>query len=279
MTGRKRVYPYEPNKQLSRFKLRKVRDFVFIVTCLILVSGEQSHKSKTQAITHEKKELRVGYYDLPPHSFYEQGGASRDFLDQSILKPLGYQIKWVQLPFKRMLVWLENQQIDLGILIAATPERKSRMNFSRLPILNVQPAFVVKQNHPLQRITNLGQLKGMTVGHTSSSIQPTYLQQQGIDFSVVSSPHYFEQNVRRLKADRIEAIFAPTASHARYKVQKLGMESQLRILLLPVDRIPLHFAFSKALSSDFTARFDQQHALVADQYESYLAPYLNQAAK
>ncbi len=277
LTGRRRAYQFDLLKGLKGLAGMRYRFWFggWLVYLSVSWAAAQPIGQGQPLATSAKPmaELRVGFYDLPPHSFYESGGACQDFLEQSILAPLGYRARWIRLPFKRLLLWLENDQIDLAVLVAKTADREGLMQFSKRRILRAQPAFIVRQDHPLKVVRKLAELRGMTVGHAASSIQPMYLHEQGIHFSVVSGTADFPQNVRRLQAGRIEAIFAPTASHAQFRLQQMQLTSALRLLLLPVEGIDLHFAFSPRFPKDLKALFDQQHAKVAADYEKFLASY------
>ena len=103
-------------------------------------------------------------------------------IGSEIGKDLGYEVKWVKIPFARLFDILQNGEAELGIsAIAITPERKKDFAFS-------EPYFtsgntIARRKDKLQ-IKDLASLAGKKVGVQAGRTSETFMESQKVAANV-----------------------------------------------------------------------------------------------
>ncbi|MCR4509922.1 transporter substrate-binding domain-containing protein [Pseudomonas sp. 32.2.56] len=112
--------------------------------------------------------LRVGYFDLPPHTPLPgqadtEGAAIAYFAkiaERMQLDAVSYQ----RYPLSRLLQMLQRDQLDMALILAKTPERETMLVYPEQPFVVVQPLLLVAREHPLQRVDSVEQLLPLRLG-------------------------------------------------------------------------------------------------------------------
>jgi len=221
-----------------------------------------------------KKSIDIGYYSLPPHSMNIQeapAGAAISYLQENIFPESEYTISWKFLPFARVLSELSAGRIDCAILIAKTTQREQEFKYPDNYLYQTKNGLIVLKNRQLTEVVSLDQLKGMRLGHVVGSVRPTELGQLGVVFENISGKDFTRRNIKKLEKNRIDAVYVPTLSHAKYEYGKMGDRSDVNFLPLPmIEGHKLYVVFRKdipeSILNDFNAHSEQHF----DEYLSYL---------
>ena len=221
-----------------------------------------------------KKSIDIGYYSLPPHSMNIQeapAGAAIFYLQENIFPESEYTISWKFLPFARVLSELSAGRIDCAILIAKTTQREQEFKYPDNYLYQTKNGLIVLKNRQLTEVVSLDQLKGMRLGHVVGSVRPTELGQLGVVFENISGKDFTRRNIKKLEKNRIDAVYVPTLSHAKYEYGKMGDRSDVNFLPLPmIEGHKLYVVFRKdipeSILNDFNAHSEQHF----DEYLSYL---------
>tara|TARA_B110000196_G_C21003351_1_gene594075 strand:+ start:262 stop:1005 length:744 start_codon:yes stop_codon:yes gene_type:complete len=221
-----------------------------------------------------KKSIDIGYYSLPPHSMNIQeapAGAAISYLQENIFPESEYTISWKFLPFARVLSELRAGRIDCAILIAKTTQREQEFKYPDNYLYQTKNGLIVLKNRQLTEVVSLDQLKGMRLGHVVGSVRPTELGQLGVVFENISGKDFTRRNIKKLEKNRIDAVYVPTLSHAKYEYGKMGDRSDVNFLPLPmIEGHKLYVVFRKdipeSILNDFNAHSEQHF----DEYLSYL---------
>ncbi len=99
-------------------------------------------------------------------------------IGNEIGKDLGYEVKWVKIPFERIFDILRNGEAELIIsAISITPERKKEFAFSE-PYFNSD--ITIAKRRDKAEIRDLASLKGKRVGVQSGSPGATFMETQKV---------------------------------------------------------------------------------------------------
>ncbi len=198
-------------------------------------------------------------------------GAAISYLQENIFPESEYTISWKFLPFARVLSELSAGRIDCAILIAKTTQREQEFKYPDNYLYQTKNGLIVLKNRQLTEVVSLDQLKGMRLGHVVGSVRPTELGQLGVVFENISGKDFTRRNIKKLEKNRIDAVYVPTLSHAKYEYGKMGDRSDVNFLPLPmIEGHKLYVVFRKdipeSILNDFNAHSEQHF----DEYLSYL---------
>jgi ABC-type amino acid transport substrate-binding protein len=119
---------------------------------------------------------------------------------------------------------LQINQIDLAVAaISVTPERASRMNFSRVYYVN-QTAILARADSPISNLNNGNQLAGFRVGVQRGTTYESWVQHSLVDSGAMPASQLFsymkaEDAVRDLVENRVDLVVIGKATANFYKSQ------------------------------------------------------------
>jgi len=242
---------------------------VFILFALILLAPLASADS-----------LRVGYFDLPPHTPLPgqadtEGTAIAYFAkiaERMQLDAVSYQ----RYPLSRLLQMLQRDQLDMALILAKTPEREATLVYPAQPFVVVQPLLLVAREHPLQRVDSVEQLLPLRLGAWQDGYRSPMLRDPRLQLQTLSSSNVLNQSLKMLQAGRLEAFYYPDDLAVRYQVQHLSMQDSIRLLPLPKEHMQLYSAFSRAAAERYLQRYERAQAEVAAQqgYSAFFTEHL-----
>lgn len=224
-----------------------------------------------------KKSIDIGYYSLPPHAmqFLEAPtGAAVDYLHEKIFPENQYLITWKFLPFARVLSELRAGRLDCAILIAKTTSREQEFKYPDSYLYQTKSGLITLKTHELTDITSLSQLKGMHLGHVSGSVRPKELELLGVSFEDISGKDFTRRNIKKLEKGRIDAVYVPTLSHAKYEYEEMNESVEVNFLSLPmIGGHKLYVVFRRDFSMDIINDFNVRNEKYAGEYLNYLQKY------
>lgn len=238
-----------------------------LIAALFLISAEaQSTEFKTA--------LKLGYYALPPHAMAVSGkleGAAIRFLEEHVFPVDRYDLSWSFFPFARVLEQLKLGIIDGAILVAKTNERSARFRYPSRFLYQTRSGIITLEKGPAPNVEDLSSLEGLKLGHVTDSVRPRQLLDAGVIFEDISGGDSLDRNIVKLQRARIDGVFVPTVSHAKYRLEKHPGKAQLRVQTLPYGGYKLYLVFRKDIQQSVLDDFEK---ISAEEYSAYLHAYL-----
>lgn len=239
---------------------------LFKIVAFILAIGMPLYFQQLMAET-----IRMGYLDLGPHQYSDsQSGEARGAsitCFEAVARKMGYKVQWVgPLPFNRMMAYLEKgRDLDGMPQMIQTPERRKFLFFSKNYFYAAKPNFIVRRDHPLEKINTIGDVKNFVIGQFPKVAISRFVKENYALFRfefILPGQHKFEQQINKLIVGRIDAIHTLEHYALFYQAKQLKMDHHLKVLLLPENPMPLYTVFTKTpkgriLVEKFDAVFHQ----------------------
>ena len=197
--------------------------------------------------------ITMGYFPHKPHQFLPDGatkprGAMIAYVEMMASK-MGYEIEWVgPLPFTRLLDYLREGKIDGAVNLAVFPEIQQIVLYGNQPIHFSQSVFVVRKENPLSKITSVQDVEGYRVAWLANVSTLPFIQENLPHFQmdyVPQSDTVWQQQVKKLLLDRVDALYELNDYTLPYAAKELGVYEQIKVLPLPDPPIPMYVGFSK----------------------------------
>lgn len=218
--------------------------------------------------------LRVGYFDLPPHTprsgLVDEDGAAIAYFGKVAERMQLSDVSYQRYPLPRLLQMLEQGKLDMALILAKTPEREAVLVYPAQPFVVVQPVLLVARQHPLQRVETVEQLLPLRLGAWQDGYRSPMLRDPRLQLQTLNSGNVLRQSLEMIQAGRLEAFYHPDDLAVRYQVQHLGMQHSIRLLPLPEQEMQLYSVFSRPAASLYLQRYERAQAEVAAQ-QSYAA--------
>lgn len=232
------------------------------------------------AVMVSAESLRVGYFDLPPHTPIagqaDSQGAAIAYFDRIAARMQLDEVSYQGYPLPRLLMMLERGQLDMALILAKTPEREGYLAYPAQPFVVVQPVLLVPQLHPLQRVDSVEQLLSLRLGAWQDGYRSPMLRDPRLQLQTLTSSNVVRQSLEMIAGGRLEAFYHPDDLAVRYQLQQLQMQARIRLLPLPEQEMPLYSAFSRPAASVYLQRYERAQAEVAAQqgYGAFFAERL-----
>jgi hypothetical protein len=115
----------------------------------------------------QAKRFQVGYFQVSPHAMPDvqgraQGVAVAYF--KRIVEKMGIaDVHFRLFPLQRLLVALENNQLEMALLFARNPGREAAFVYPRRPFCYTQPCIAVPAAHWLKTIESIAPLLTLSI--------------------------------------------------------------------------------------------------------------------
>lgn len=239
--------------------MKKFYQFIF----LLLISCNP-------LMAKEGIDLKIGAYELPPHMYLRGDGKTIDgslyhYIQKEIVTPLNLRADWSFHPFSRLLMEIDKGNIHLMSFLAKNSEREKILDFPKAPTYKTFSVLIFRRGYAPKEL-NYDELHGKLVGHTQGSIVPDFLLKKGVKIEFLAGENSLERNLEKLKRKRLDAVFAPTKSHAEFMLQKTGFEKDLMVVPLKDSEIELYLAVSKKLPTQLREKILKRIEQLGDKY-------------
>ena len=218
-------------------------------------------------------EKTVRWANDPPYDMRAEDGqihgASADLL-REVLKRMGCQATFVELPWARGLRNLEKGSLDILPGALVTPEREAFAYFSQPTHRSPNVLFVNRRNAERFRFNSLEQLShspfrlGIQIGVVYSTEYVALLKQPDFQKRTVSISER-RGGWQMIKAGRLDGMIADEVT-GLLELQQLGLSADITRSPLVVSEAPATAAFSrKSIDPQFVNRFNETlSAVIAD---------------
>lgn len=215
----------------------------------------------------------VRWFSDVPYAYRDTDGQIRGLnidIARTALKQMGCEARFVELPWARALVELEQGRLDILPGALRKPERELYAHFSRPINRSPNVLFIGKAAAKKYRINKLSDLLG-TDFRLAAQINVSY----GAEYDALLKNPEFNANLspltmrlgawKMLERDRIDGIIADEVT-GLLELQQLGMVDIVSNTRVTVSEEPAAYAFSKKTNSqDFVKAFnDTFNAMLSD---------------
>ena len=196
------------------------------------------------------KELTIGWDHWPPYQYKNKQGELMGIdidIIKSVCEAVGYEVKFKQLPWKRLLIYLEDGRLDVGMAGSKTKERKKFINFGISYRSGKEVLFVRKGEVAKYKIKKLADLKkynfrmGCTRGNYHGEEFKELLDKKILETEAVNDEI---QNINKLIFERIDGFVGNEISNL-IKLQKKEFKDKIEIHPYIVNEDKNYFMLSK----------------------------------
>lgn len=253
--------------------MKKLSKIVYITIAVLLIM--------IPAIAAEK--IKMGYFNLSPHVFYDKTsqilqGASINYFNATA-SAMGYEVEWSgPLPFPRLIIYLKEGKIDGSIMMNKNPERETFLFYPDPPYHMVQRILVVKKENKLDKITSINDILGYKVGFMRDAHLSPFIKDNvdKITLELIGGENWVEQNLIKLTAGRLDAVYDLNSETMLYKAKELNIDDKIKLLQVPEPPGGVHIVFSKA-SQNGKVLFEKYQRVTQSSkllYGDFLKPYI-----
>ena len=220
----------------------------------------------------EARELKVGYFLTSPHVIGTDDdahpkGVVVDLWERVAMKA-GDSILWIKMPLARVMKELEAKRIDGSSAFVPTLSRQKKFIFPESILDMVQPAIVVRKDSSLNSLSNKDDLKDLVIGYFISGVVTPWFKQNNIEFELLAGGNALERLLVQLSLKRVDAVYWPTISAARFDAHKLHFNNNFKYIRSPMGPYPLKPMFSKSKTGKIMAEnFDKAFKEVQEEYD------------
>lgn len=227
--------------------------------------------------------LTLGFFQAEPHILYDRAshklsGALYTFLEEKVGPEMGVRFAWAASPFNlsRQLKMLETGKIDAVALLVWTKERAQKYLFTKNAFAVAKPAIGVLKTSGLTRVEGVDDLLHLKIGYVGGFYVSPFMRDPRLAFDLVFSGEPNEQNLKKLKSGRIDAVYIPDKAALLFELRQFSMENLVRVVELPEPSVRLHVVFSRA-NKAMADRYDNAYdAMDGDRvYRGLLGQYVN----
>lgn len=168
------------------------------------------------------------------------------------IQHMGFEVKFVRVPWVRVLLSVERQTVDAGLCGTKTSERSAYSHYPEEPLLSYDATLFVRADSPLQtseiaglKDKTFGSVKGYTFGDVDGR-----LEAQGMSRLEANDREALLRLLIRGRLDVVLDSILPTAFDAR----KLGVHAQIRPLFPSLSETPAYLFFSRRPGHDELAK-------------------------
>jgi len=235
-----------------------ITNHIAVVLCLIALLAQSASAC----------ELNVRWNEDAPYTFFADDkvqGIDADTID-AVLSKLGCQSKYVEAPWARALLMLEQGKVDIVSGAFKTPEREKFAYFSKVPSDSNNLLFLRAADKETWRLEKLTELTTSSF-KLGAQIDVHY----GPDYeTLIASPEFkdnlvFQSNRKSLwkmlSLGRIDGLIADEIT-GKLEIKELGLKQDIYMTDIIVSTEPAFIMFSKhspSINADFLERFDKAY--------------------
>ncbi|WP_027830537.1 ABC transporter substrate-binding protein [Marinobacter sp. HL-58] len=182
------------------------------------------------ASAEERRSVTVGINHAPPYRVTTDEGPAGLYVDifDEIARRINWDIRYVEAPFRRILLMMEEGTVDVMLGPLKTEERERVMAF-------VAPVFPPERKlffyyRDENRIEEYEDLYGKTIGVLEGA---SYFEEFDADDKLDKEPiARYENLMRMLEKDRVDVVVAPELV-GKHTVNQLGSEVSISPYQIP----------------------------------------------
>lgn len=245
---------------------------IFLVSAFFLISPGHAEP------------VRVGYFIAQPHIIFNESaepklsGALVEFLDKYIGPEMGVEFIWNERPINipRQLKRMKEGSQDMIAVMRKSEERMDSAIYTEMSFYDEPIVLAFKKDHPIAAVRSVDDIVDFKIGFADMNVLSAFMQDERLNFSYISSPAPHTQNIKKLMAGRIDAVYSPSKTSLLMAVKKAGLEDAIKLLNLPEPPGENFVAFS-INRPDLVKRYNEAFIAIngKEKYQELLKKYLD----
>lgn len=210
--------------------------------------------------------LRLAVFQLEPFMMASADGGvtgvTVEYWRTWLAPRMGYELEVLgPFPIKRAEKMLENGEVDAVCQLTRIPDREVRFRYPKTPLTQIVSCIAVTRESPLVSVDSTKNFYDLKLGFIEAAYIPPMLKHPRIRFELVSNEDYRMINLNKLFAGRLDALLDINWVSFLYYIAEHDMTQRLRIMLLPVEPVPVFTIFRKdARGAVLAAQYDNANA-------------------
>jgi ABC-type amino acid transport substrate-binding protein len=199
--------------------------------------------------------IKIGYFQLPPLQYFDNDtqkprGATFTYFKEMAAQ-LDYEVEWIgPLPLLRYSGMLEEGEIDGALGFHRNKITETFLHFLDEPLFYAQPILIVRKDNPLAQLRSIDDIDGYKIGAvvSLSGLYTPFFDNHRDKITLVTlgGDTWLEQNLKKLLALRIDAIFDRQPYSVQFIATEMHIQDQIKLLPLPEPATPMYIVFSKS---------------------------------
>lgn len=213
--------------------------------------------------------IRMGFFNLPPHMYAAKESDKSQGLSiayfEMVASQMGHKVEWVgPLPLPRLNNYLAHGEegLDGSIHFPKQDFLEIFLYYPDNEYYSMHPVFIIKKEHPLIQINSIDDVRGYRVGMHDVPLPTAFIanNRDQLHLEPIPGEEWACQNLKKLLANRIDAIYDLNQYTILFEAIKLGLHLQIKILPLPDPPEKTYVVFAK--TSDKGKRLLEQYNAV-----------------
>ncbi|MBB1521438.1 substrate-binding periplasmic protein [Aquipseudomonas guryensis] len=205
--------------------------------------------------------LRVGYFDLPPHTRTEgaqpSGGISVAYFELIARKMDLRGVSYSRLPLPRLLKMLERGELDMILLLAKDAERDARFLYPQQALFSTASVLAVQASNPLAAIHSAEDLLALRIGIWQDGYRSPLMRDPRLQLQTLSGDNVMNKGLRMVAAGRVDAFYFPDDFTLKYEAKNLGNQVQIKVLTMPEQPLRVYSVFSRKNGNQYLPRYER----------------------
>ncbi len=214
----------------------------FIMTLGLATSFCFAENSSTQVV-------KIGYFIMKPYMYADENvrppvGIVPQFLNKHIAPKMNVKFRFYQMPLARILVEMENGNIDGIAIIGYDPKRAEIFDYPANHMQKVAPVFAFLNSRSLNVEDLFKDNNSLRIGHVKDSIITPSVKSITRNFDVMYGHNVWKRSIEKLLLGRIDALYAPFEIPLNAMLNQLDVEESVNVMIIERDAFHLFTMFS-----------------------------------
>ena len=209
--------------------------------------------------TTRAETLKVGYFDLPPHTFPQhstQPSAAIAYFDK-VAQAMGVEVEYVNYPLSRLVFLLDHQRLDAALFLAKTDARTEMFAYPASPYFTTESVFVVPNTSDLKSADDISQKKDLDIVVWEGGFHSTTLATSSNKLIPLSGNNIPARGITLTVNGRFDAFYSPDRYAVEYEANISGRAGNIRTITIPQDAIDIYTVFSKNSAKYYLKRYER----------------------
>lgn len=204
--------------------------------------------------------IQVGYFLLPPLVMEMPDGSAAGAgvsLFRKLAEEMGVEtITLRPYPLKRLLHSLQQGAVDAALTLGRNPDREEKFVYPETPFFRMQSVLVVSRDHSIEAIHSSEDLRGLRIGVFADGFLTSIMKDPELDREPITDSDVVARALEMVRAGHLDAFFSPNETSVEYRIQRGGLENDLRVVRLPEPPAGLYTVFSRPGAERFLDRYE-----------------------
>jgi uncharacterized protein YoxC len=225
----------------------------------------------------------LGFNDVQPFSMsgpdgHAEGAANDFFL--AILNEMGVSsIKYKHIQsLERIYEMLDRNTIDAYVLATRTFDVNPSLQYTvpDYPSINPAAGLLLHKDHPLSSITSAADLEGLTIATKMGMPITETLLASSAKIEYLGGEEPLSDCLRMTANNHFDGVYSIICTELEFMANQLGIQNELKTVLLPDPLLDMYTAFSKKAASKYLDDFNRAFKKVSAEkpFEKFLDAYL-----